>query len=81
MTDDKILQVYRKPSVNPVLAGWGFVGSFARCFNIAHMAYMTMEQFRQIHEEWRQSGLSVQQYCENIGICEGRFYYWKAKLK
>ena len=42
---------------------------------------MTMEQFRQIHEEWRQSGLSVQQYCENIGIREGRFYYWKAKLK
>ena len=45
------------------------------------MAYMTMEQFRQIHEEWRQSGLSVQQYCENIGIREGRFYYWKAKVK
>ena len=45
------------------------------------MVNMTMEQFRQIHEEWRQSGLSVQQYCENIGIREGRFYYWKAKLK
>ena len=26
------------------------------------MTYMTIEQFRQIHEDWKQSGLSVQQY-------------------
>ena len=42
---------------------------------------MTIEQFRQIHEDWKQSGLSVQQYCENTGITESRFYYWKSKLK
>lgn len=34
------------------------------------MAYMTMEQFRQIYDEWKQSGLSVQQYCENTGLTE-----------
>ena len=45
------------------------------------MAYMTIEQFRQIYDEWQQSGLSVQQYCENTGIRESRFYYWKAKLR
>ena len=45
------------------------------------MANMTIEQFRQVYDEWRQSGLTVQQFCENIGIREGRFYYWKAKLK
>ena len=45
------------------------------------MAYMTIEQFRQIYDEWQRSGLSVQQYCENTGIHESRFYYWKAKLK
>ena len=42
---------------------------------------MTIEQFRQLHEEWKQSGLSVQQYCENTGFKESRFYYWRSKLK
>ena len=42
---------------------------------------MTIEQFRQIYDEWKNSGLSVQQYCEKIGIHESRFYYWRAKLK
>jgi hypothetical protein len=42
---------------------------------------MTIEQFRQIHDEWKQSGLSVQQYCENTGLTASRFYYWKSKLK
>ena len=42
---------------------------------------MTIEQFRQIHEDWKQIRLSVQQYCENTGITESRFYYWKSKLK
>ena len=44
------------------------------------MTYMTIEQFRQIHEDWKQSGLSVQQYCENTGLTESRFYYWRSKL-
>ena len=42
---------------------------------------MTIEQSRQIHEEWKQSGLSVQQYCESTGLKESRFYYWRSKLK
>ena len=42
---------------------------------------MRIEQFRQIYDEWKQSGLSVQQYCENTGLSESRFYCWKAKLK
>ena len=45
------------------------------------MTYMTIEQFRQLHEEWKQSRLSVQQYCENTGLKESRFYYWRSKLK
>ena len=45
------------------------------------MTYMTIEQFRQLHEEWKQSGLSVQQYCENAGLKESRFYYWRSRLK
>ena len=34
------------------------------------MTYMTIEQFRQLHEEWKQSGINVQQYCENTGLKE-----------
>ena len=45
------------------------------------MTYMTIEQFRQLHEEWKQSRLSVQQYCENTGLKESRFYYCRSKLK
>ena len=32
------------------------------------MRYMTIKQFRQLHEEWKQSGLSVYQYCESTGM-------------
>ena len=32
------------------------------------MTNMTIEQFRQIYDDWKQSGLSVQQYCENTGL-------------
>ena len=42
---------------------------------------MTMEQFRQIYDDWKESGLSVQQYCENTGLTESRFYYWRAKIQ
>lgn len=45
------------------------------------MANLTIEAFRSIYEEWKASGLSVQQYCENIGMRENRFYYWKAKFQ
>ena len=45
------------------------------------MTYMTIEQFRQLHEEWKQSGLSEQQCCENTGLKESRFHYWRSKLK
>lgn len=70
-----------KPSVNPVFPDWDFVRTFARYLILSRMTYMTIEQFRQIHEDWKQSGLSVQQYCENTGLTESRFYYWKSKLK
>lgn len=45
------------------------------------MTYMAIEKFRQLHEEWKRSGLSVQQYCENTVLKESRFYYWRSKLK
>lgn len=49
--------------------------------NYRVMTKLSIESFMSIYEEWKASGLSVQQYCENIGMRENRFYYWKAKLK
>lgn len=45
------------------------------------MTHMTIEQFRQIYDEWKQSGFSIPQYCKSIGFTKSRFYYWKAKLE
>lgn len=45
------------------------------------MTHLTLEEFRKIHDDWKNSGLSIQQFCESIGIRESRFYYWSAKLK
>ena len=45
------------------------------------MTNMTIEQFGLIYDDWKQSGLSVQQYCENTDLTEGRFYYWRAKIQ
>ena len=42
---------------------------------------MTIEQFRQICDDWKQSGLSVQQYCENTGLTESRFDYYKSNMQ
>lgn len=45
------------------------------------MANLTTEEFKVIHQEWKQSGLSVREYCDNIGLKENRFYYWQHKIK
>ena len=42
---------------------------------------MKIDQFCQIYEDWKQSGLSVQQYSENTGLTESRFYYWRTKIQ
>lgn len=44
------------------------------------MKNMTLEQFKQTYEDWKLSGLSVRDYCNNTGFDEGKFYYWRRKL-
>ena len=36
---------------------------------------MTIEQFRQIYDEWKNSGLSVQQYCVLISLYRYQVYH------
>ena len=45
------------------------------------MAKITIEKFKTIHQEWRQSGLGVREYCANIGMNEDTFHYWKRKVE
>lgn len=45
------------------------------------MQSFTIEEFKKIHQAWKESGLSVRDYCANTGIKESRFYYWKKRVE
>lgn len=38
------------------------------------MQSFTIEEFKKIHQAWKESGLSVRDYCANTGIKESRFF-------
>lgn len=40
-----------------------------------------LEEFKRIYERQQESRLSARHFCENEGINEARFYYWKHKLQ
>ena len=40
----------------------------------------TLEKSREIHASWKESGLSIKNFCVNNGINESKFFYWKRKL-
>ena len=37
------------------------------------MQNFTIEEFKKIHQAWKESGLSVRDYCANTGIKESRY--------
>jgi hypothetical protein len=45
------------------------------------MTHMTKEEFRPIYEEWKQSGLSIRQYCRDTGIKVTSFCYWRSRFE
>ncbi len=42
---------------------------------------LTEQQFSEIHSRYVSSGLSIRSFCQNEGISEAMFYYWKKKMK
>ena len=42
---------------------------------------MTIEGFRPIYDDWKASGLTIDDFCKNIGFTRSRFYLWKGKLE
>jgi hypothetical protein len=38
------------------------------------------KKFLTIYEDYQRSGLTVREYCSNMGMNEAKFYYWKKKL-
>lgn len=41
---------------------------------------MTKVQFEEVYNRFKESGLSVRDFCNNEGFTESRFYYWQKKL-
>ncbi len=42
---------------------------------------MTIEGFRPIYDEWKSSGLTIEDFCKSTGFTKSRFYLWKGKLE
>ena len=45
------------------------------------MQSFTLEEFKKIHQEWKESDLGIRDCCANSGIKESRFYYWKKRVE
>lgn len=39
------------------------------------------KEFESFYDRYKQSGLSVRDFCSNEGIYQSKFYYWKKKLR
>ena len=39
------------------------------------------EKFKEIYDQYRESGLTVRDFCLNQRIGEAKFYYWQHKLR
>lgn len=44
------------------------------------MKNLTLDEFKKIHRDWKSTGLSIRDYCNNTGFEESKFYYWRKKL-
>ena len=42
---------------------------------------LNARQFKDIYNEYLESGLTIRGYCDNQHITESKFYYWQNKLK
>lgn len=42
---------------------------------------LNARQFKDIYNEFLESGLTTRGYCDNQHITESKFYYWQNKLK
>jgi len=40
-----------------------------------------LKDFESVYERYRSSGLCVKYFCQNEGIAENKFYYWRNKQK
>lgn len=45
------------------------------------MKHLSIETFREYYDEWKESQLSVSDYCRSTGFSESKFYFWKKRLE
>ena len=41
----------------------------------------TIETFKPVYQAFLESNLSVRDFCKQIGMPEGRFYYWQKRIR
>ena len=41
----------------------------------------TLETFKPVYQTFLESNFSVRDFCKQIGIPEGRFYYWQKRIR
>ena len=44
------------------------------------MKFKTIEQFKEVYDDWSESKLSIKEFCSRNGLKEATFYYWKKKV-
>jgi len=42
---------------------------------------MTLSTFKQLFQEYKESGLNIKDFCANQGLAPSTFYYWRNKLE
>jgi len=42
---------------------------------------LTEPQFKEIYARYQSSGLPIRSFCQNEGINESKFYYWRKRLQ
>lgn len=42
---------------------------------------LTVPQFKEIYSRYQSSGLTIRSFCQNEGMYEARFYYWRKRLQ
>lgn len=45
------------------------------------MVYWTLDYFKILYDQYKSSGVSVREFCNEQGLKENRFYYWMNILK
>ena len=44
------------------------------------MRFNTIEEFKEVYNDWKESKLTIREFCSRNGLKEVTFYYWKKRI-